>query len=42
MQRRLAAMLISFTVPGLRFVHWGQSQGRTKFQSMHVSVRAAK
>lgn len=38
-QQRFAASVVSFTVPGLHFVHWGQGQGRLHKQSMHVVVR---
>lgn len=41
-QRLLAAAVVAYTVPGLAFFHWGQEEGRTQFQSMHVAVRAAE
>jgi hypothetical protein len=37
----LAAAAISFTIPGLHFVHDGQQEGRTRRISMHVNRRVA-
>lgn len=35
----LAAATISYTIPGLHFVHDGQQEGRTRRISMHVNMR---
>jgi hypothetical protein len=41
-ERRVAAAVVTYLAPGLRFFHDGQAEGRTVHVSMHVGRRPAE
>lgn len=41
-ERHFAAATICFTIPGMKFIHHGQLQGRREFISMHVGNAVAE